>query len=135
MPESISGGTRSLPYFPENELDPSARGFIANSYLTGLTPSEFFFALTSARVGVSESSVSISSVGHLHHKMVKSLEDIRVVNDGSVRNSTDIIFQFAYAEDGFDASLLEAVKTKSGNFTSFINIRRAAGKINQKYGF
>ena len=135
MPESISGGTRSLPYFPENELDPSARGFISNSYLTGLTPSEFFFALTAARVGVSESSTSISSVGHLHHKMVKSLEDIRVVNDGSVRNSTDIIFQFAYAEDGFDASLLEAVKTKSGNFTSFVNIRRVAGKINQKYGF
>jgi DNA-directed RNA polymerase beta' subunit len=135
MPQSISGGTRSLHYFAENELDPSARGFISNSYLTGLTPAEFFFALTAARLGVAESSTSISVVGHIHHKIVKSLEDIKIVGDGSVRNSADIVFQFAYGEDSFDASLLEAVKTKTGNFTSFINLKRVAGRINQKYGF
>lgn len=135
MPESISGGTRSLPYFPENELDPAARGFISNSYLTGLTPAEFFFALTAARLGVAESSTKISDVGHIHHKIVKSMEDLKVVNDGSVRNSADIVFQFAYGDDSFDAGMLEAVKTKTGEFTSFINLKRVAGRINQKYGF
>ena len=63
------------------------------------------------------------------------MEDVKVVTDGSVRNAFGNIFQFAYGEDGFDASLVEGVRTNSGDFTSFINIKRAAGKINSKYGY
>jgi DNA-directed RNA polymerase beta' subunit len=135
MPESISGGTRSLPYFPEGELDPVARGFITNSYLTGLTPAELFFGLAAARQGVSESSNSISLVGAIHHRLTKALEDIKTSADGSVRNTMGDIYQFAYAEDGLDSSLSESVKTKSASFVSFIDMKRVVGRINSKYGF
>jgi len=135
MPETLSGGTRALPYFPEGELSPEARGFVTNSFLTGLSPAEFFFHAVASRVGVAESSNSISVSGHLHHKMVKSLEDIRVYEDGSVRNTAGVIYQFSYGEDGFDATNIVNVKTKTGNFTSFIDMKRVAGRINSKYGF
>lgn len=135
MPESISGGTRSLPYFPEGELDPAARGFITNSYLTGLTPSELFFGLAAARQGVSESTNSVATVGHLHRQITKALEDIKTYSDGSVRNAVGDIYQFTYSEDNLNAAQLESVKTKSASFVSFIDLKRVAGRINSKYGF
>lgn len=135
IPETLSGGKRALHYFPENSLDPEARGFVKNSFLTGLTPAEYFFHLSSSRHAVSESSNKVSDTGSIHHRIVKSLEDEKVYEDGSVRNAFGVILEFAYGEDGFDASMLESVKTSSGQFTSFINLQRAAGRINQKFGF
>jgi len=134
MPEAL-GGNRSLPYFPENDLNPAARGFITNSFLTGLTPAELFFVLASGRIGLTDTSLKTASSGYLHHKVAKSLEDVKVVSDGSVRNAADVIFQFSYGDDGFDAGMIETVKTKTGSFTSFINLKRVAKRINGKYGF
>ncbi len=132
--ETMSGGTRVLPYFKPGDLDPAARGFIENSYLTGLTPAEMFFALAGARPAVVESSTKISTVGTIHRNLTKAMENITIADDGSVRNGTGVIYQFSY-EDGFDPSMVELTKTKSGTFTSFINLERIAGKINSKYGF
>ena len=135
MPESISGGTRSLPYFAPGDMDPVARGFVVNSYLTGLTPAELFFALAGGRVGLTDTAVSTQVTGFLSHKLVKSLEDIKIVTDGSVRNTSGNIYQFAYGEDGFNAGMIERVSTKTGSFTSFIDLKRVTGRINSKYGF
>ena len=79
--------------------------------------------------------VDTADTGHMHHRMVKALEDIKVFNDGSVRNAFGVIFQFAYGGDGFDAGMLEGVKTKTGQFSSFVSTRRLAGKLNTKYGY
>ena len=134
LPQTLSGKTRSLPYFPENDLYPSSRGFIANSFLTGLTPAEFFFHMAAGREGLVNTAITTGDTGHIHHKIAKSMEDIKVVKDGSVRNASGVVFQFAYGDDGFDASMLESVSTKTGKFASFINLKRAAGRINAKYG-
>lgn len=59
--QSIQGGTpgsrvandfqhRSLPHFTKYDDSPEARGFIRNSYLTGLSPQEFFFHMISGRL-------------------------------------------------------------------------------------
>ena len=135
MPETISSGTRSLPYFPKEDIDPAARGFVTNSYLTGLTPSEMFFAFAGGRVGLIDTAVSTQTTGHAHHKIIKAVEDLKIVSDGSVRNSANVIYQFAYGEDGFDAGNIEKVETKTGTFTSFIDLKRVTGRINKKYGF
>lgn len=34
---------RTLPHFIKDDYGPESRGFVENSYLAGLTPSEFFF--------------------------------------------------------------------------------------------
>lgn len=79
--------------------------------------------------------VDTAETGHMHHKVVKALEDIKVYEDGSARNAFGLIFQEIYGEDGFDAAMLETVSTKTGTFTSFINTKRLAGRINAKYGY
>jgi len=104
MPETVSGGTRSLVYFPKGDIDPAARGFVTNSYLSGLTPAEMFFAFAGARVGLTDTSTATQVTGFIHHRIIKALEDLKVVSDGSVRNSAEAIYQFAYGEDGFDAA-------------------------------
>ena len=44
---------RSLPHFSRNSVIPGAKGFVANSYFTGLTPTEFFFhTMAGMSVGV-----------------------------------------------------------------------------------
>ena len=135
MPLSMSGNTRASPYFRENDLDPVARGFITNSYLTGLTPAELFFGLAGARQGVVDSTNKVALVGHQHRMITKALEDVKTHEDGSVRNSVGIIFQYSYSEDSLDSAYLESVKTSSGTFASFIDLKRVAGRINAKYKF
>ena len=34
---------RSLPHFKRGEKTPAAKGFVANSFFSGLRPTEFFF--------------------------------------------------------------------------------------------
>jgi len=135
MPESISGGNRSLPYFPEDSVDPEARGFVSNSFLTGLKPAEYFFAACGGREGLCNTAVSTADTGKIHREMVKALEDIKVFNDGSVRNAHGVIFEFAYGEDGFDPGEMVQVTTKSGSFSSFMDMKTYAGFLNSKYGY
>ena len=134
VPESISKGRRTLPYFDLDEIDPEARGFITSSFLTGLTPPELFFHQAGGRVGLMDTANKTSETGYIHHRMVKALEDVKVDKDGSVRSASGAIFQYTYGDDGFDSSKLETVSIKSGTFASFINIKRAAAKINSRYG-
>lgn len=79
--------------------------------------------------------VDTADTGSMHHRVVKALEDVKVYEDGSARNAFGVIFQYTYGEDGFDASMMESVGTKTGKFASFINTKRLAGRINTKYGY
>ena len=135
MPEVISDGTRCLPYFSENSLDPAARGFCNNSFLTGLRPSELFFHQAGGREGLTDTAVKTADTGSMHHRVVKALEDVKVFSDGSARNAFGVIFQYVYGEDGFGADMLETVNTKTGTFTSFINTKRLAARLNSRYGY
>jgi DNA-directed RNA polymerase beta' subunit len=129
MPEN------AFPHFPKGSLDPAARGFCYNSFLKGLSPTELFAHQAGSREGLTDTAIKTSDTGHMHHRMVKALEDIKVFEDGSVRNAFGYLFQFAYGEDGFDAGLLEGVETKTGKFSSYINTKRLAGKLNAKFGY
>ena len=135
MPMTISNQRRATPYFPEDSLDPASRGFISNSFLTGLTPAEMFFHQAGSREGLTDTAIKTADTGSMHHRVVKALEDIKVYEDGSARNAFGVIFEFTYGEDGFDAAMVETVNTKTGSFTSFINIQRLAGRVNSKYGY
>lgn len=45
-----------------------------------------------------------SETGYIQRKLVKSMEDITVAYDDTVRNSSGSIIQFRYGEDGFDST-------------------------------
>ena len=54
-----------LPHFQKDDYGPEARGFVTNSYLTGLTPSEFFFHAMGGREGLIDTAVKTSDTGYV----------------------------------------------------------------------
>ena len=98
---------RTLPHFCKFDDSPSARGFIQNSYISGLTASEFFFHAMCGRVGLIDTAVKTSQTGYIQRRLVKGLEDLKVEYDMTVRNSKGKIIQFEYGDDGFDPMKVE----------------------------
>lgn len=96
--KNITG--RTLPHFSfENALSPSAKGFVCNSFFSGLTPIEFFFHAVSGREGLVDTAVKTAETGYMQRRLMKALEDIRIDYDGLVRNAIGEIIQFTYQED------------------------------------
>lgn len=98
---------RTLPHFTKDDYSPEARGFVENSYLRGLTPSEFFFHAMAGREGLIDTAVKTAETGYIQRRLVKALEDLSARYDGTVRNSLGDIVQFLYGEDGLDAMCIE----------------------------
>jgi DNA-directed RNA polymerase II subunit RPB1 len=95
---------RTLPHFQRYDDSPEARGFVENSFVRGLTPTEFFFHAQSGREGLIDTAVKTSATGYVQRQMVKSLEDLKVHYDGTVRSANGVIVQMAYGEDGIDST-------------------------------
>jgi DNA-directed RNA polymerase subunit A' len=128
-----SQGTRCIPYFDYNSEDIRARGFCNNNFLSGLTPADSYFLSEATRVTVANSAITTADTGHMHHRLVKVMEDVKVEYDGSVRNARGTIYQFAYY-DGYDVGEITNTDTKTaGNIVSFINLKEAITKINAEY--
>ncbi|KAL5615009.1 hypothetical protein BROUX41_005074 [Berkeleyomyces rouxiae] len=98
---------RTLPHFTKDDYSPEARGFVENSYLRGLTPSEFFFHAMAGREGLIDTAVKTAETGYIQRRLVKALEDVSAKYDGTVRNSLGDIVQFLYGEDGLDGIHIE----------------------------
>jgi DNA-directed RNA polymerase II subunit RPB1 len=98
---------RTLPHFTKDDYSPEARGFVENSYLRGLTPSEFFFHAMAGREGLIDTAVKTAETGYIQRRLVKALEDLSAKYDGTVRNSLGDIIQFVYGEDGLDGIHIE----------------------------
>lgn len=98
---------RTLPHFTKDDYGPESRGFVENSYLRGLTPQEFFFHSMGGREGLIDTAVKTSETGYIQRRLIKSMEDIMVKYDGTVRDSSGNILQFLYGEDGMDGTYLE----------------------------
>jgi DNA-directed RNA polymerase II subunit RPB1 len=101
---------RTLPHFTKDDYSPESRGFVENSYLRGLTPSEFFFHAMAGREGLIDTAVKTAETGYIQRRLVKALEDVMVKYDGTVRNSMGDIVEFIYGEDGLDGAHIEKQK-------------------------
>ena len=87
---------RSLPYFNQFDCSPEARGFVQHSFVDGLDSVEFFFHMQAGREGVIDTACKTADVGYLQRKLVKSLENIKVHYDLTVRNEANRIVQYTY---------------------------------------
>ena len=101
---------RTLPHFTKDDYSPESRGFVENSYLRGLTPTEFFFHAMAGREGLIDTAVKTAETGYIQRRLVKALEDVMAKYDGTVRNSLGDIVQFVYGEDGLDGVHIEPQK-------------------------
>ena len=99
--------SRTLPHFYKFDDSPNARGFIENSYITGLTAPELFFHAMGGRIGLIDTAVKTSQTGYIQRRLIKGLEDLKVEYDMTVRNNKGKIVQFKYGDDGFDTTKVE----------------------------
>lgn len=88
---------------------PEAKGFVGNSFFSGLTPSEFLFHTMGGREGLVDTAVKTAETGYMQRRLVKCLEDLYVAYDGTVRNCTQDVIQFKYGDDGLDPTHIETV--------------------------
>lgn len=98
---------RTLPHFPVGSLTPAAKGFVANSFHSGLTATEFFFHTMGGREGLVDTAVKTAETGYMARRMMKALEDLALGYDRTVRNSESFVVQFTYGDDGLNPQLME----------------------------
>jgi DNA-directed RNA polymerase II subunit RPB1 len=108
---------RTLPHFTKDDYSPESRGFVENSYLRGLTPTEFFFHAMAGREGLIDTAVKTAETGYIQRRLVKALEDVMAKYDGTVRNSLGDIVQFVYGEDGLDGTIIEKQRVDNINMS------------------
>lgn len=93
---------RSLPHFAKNSKQPPSKGFVRNSFFSGLTPTEFLFHAISGREGLVDTAVKTAETGYMSRRLMKSLEDLSANYDETVRTSASGIVQFRYGGDSLD---------------------------------
>lgn len=108
---------RTLPHFPKFDDGLESRGFISNSFISGIDPTEFFFHAMGGREGLIDTAVKTSDTGYIQRRLVKLLEDIHVAEDRSVRDINGSIVQFAYGEDNVDAVEIEKQECELGLYS------------------
>ena len=114
VPTMVSGKT--LPSFKPFETAARAGGYVANRFLTGIRPQEYYFHCMSGREGLIDTAVKTSRSGYLQRCLIKHLEGIRVHYDHTVRDSDGSVVQFLYGEDGLDVTKQAHLDPKQFSF-------------------
>ena len=122
VPTMVSGKT--LPAFKPFDTSARAGGYVANRFLTGIRPQEYYFHCMAGREGLIDTAVKTSRSGYLQRCLIKHLEGVRVHYDHTVRDSDYSILQFLYGEDSLDVTKqkhLEHLDFAARNHHSLIN--------------
>jgi DNA-directed RNA polymerase II subunit RPB1 len=98
---------RTLPHFKQFDDSPSARGFVENSFISGLTPEELFMHAQGGRVGLIDTAVKTSTTGYIQRRLIKGLEDLMVNYDMTIRTNKNKLVQFSYGDDSVDTVKVE----------------------------
>ena len=72
---------RTLPHFEYNSLTAPAKGFVANSFYTGLAPTEFFFHTMGGREGLVDTASKISETGYMARRLMK----VRILKEFAIK--------------------------------------------------
>lgn len=99
---------RTCPYYPRFDETPQNRGFVTESYTSGVDMVAFIFQSMEARYSIINKALSTSITGEQNRKSVKSLESLVADNHRKV-STNSIIVQFLFGSDGVDVRNNELV--------------------------
>ena len=85
---------------------PTPAGSSPRATSAGLSPTEYFFHSMGGREGLVDTAVRTSRSGYMQRRLINALEDLKVAEDGTVRNTAGTIIEFRYGEDGIDPCAL-----------------------------
>lgn len=108
---------RTLPHYKKYDDSAEARGFIESSFIRGLTPQEFFFHAMSGREGLIDTAVKTADTGYIQRQLIKSMEDLVIQHDGTVRDANNNIVQYHYGEDGVNPTKIETQSLPIGKLS------------------
>lgn len=128
VPRMSSG--RTMPSFAPYDPNPRADGFIADRFLTGVRPQEYYFHCMAGREGLVDTAVKTSRSGYLQRCLVKHLEELKVCYDHTVRDGEGGVVQFLYGEDGIDP--MKAAHL-DGSSTTLNYIARNSEALNKRH--
>lgn len=114
-PRLMANGN-TLPSFLPYDPSPISGGFITNSFMSGLTPQEYFFHCMAGREGLVDTAVKTSRSGYLQRCLMKHLEGIVVNYDLTVRDSDQTVIQFQYGEDSLSVEKTQYLNEKQFGF-------------------
>lgn len=92
---------RASPFYSRDSKDPRAYGFVFNSYMSGLTPSDIENISKTARKGLIDKCLATAKSGTLNRVAVASTGDL-IVNNLRMTQYGTKIRQFLYGGDGMD---------------------------------
>lgn len=128
--QSLGGGRvsegyrgRTLSHFKRGDLGAESQGFIKNAFRDGLKPAEFYFGAMTARNSLMDVGLRTPKSGYLYRRLSNAMQDLKVEYDGTVRDSGQMIVQFAYGEDGMDVA-----RTENGT----IDVKKIIAKVLNK---
>ncbi|XVF46430.1 hypothetical protein PTKIN_Ptkin03bG0026100 [Pterospermum kingtungense] len=125
---------RSLPHFHRGSKTPAAKGFVANSFYSGLTATEFFFHTMAGREGLTDTAVKTAETGYMSRRLIKGLEDLSIHYDSTVRNASGCIIQFIYGDDGMDPASMEGKSGFPLNFDRLLlKVKATCPPVEPKY--
>jgi hypothetical protein len=106
------GFKRTLPYFPRFDTSPESRGYIASSYIAGMSSTEYIPNAMASRFDLISKALTTAVTGYMTRKAVLNMQSIiSNVHRWSLKNAK--IIQFSYGEDYLDATRVERVKFPS----------------------
>ena len=120
---------RTLPHYKKYDDSAESRGFIESSFIRGLTPQQFFFHAMSGREGLIDTAVKTADTGYIQRQLIKSMEDLTVQHDGTVRDANNNIIQYHYGEDGVNPTKIETQSLSIGEMSEQ-DIREKFGMVN-----
>ncbi|WOO77423.1 DNA-directed RNA polymerase I subunit rpa1 [Vanrija pseudolonga] len=135
VPVMVSGKT--LPAFKPFETAARAGGYVANRFLTGVRPQEYYFHSMAGREGLIDTAVKTARSGYLQRCLIKHLEGVKVHYDHTVRDSDSSVLQFYYGEDAVDVTKsthLDKFDFTARNFDSLstkLKPQELLGKVEQ----
>lgn len=124
IPKQVNG--RTLHHFFQNDDRPTSRGYIKSSYYDGLQPHEFWFHHMTGREGLISTAIKTAETGYQQRKLIKGLEDIKVMYDGTVRTGNNMMLQIIFGGNNFELSKQKYVKLNV--------LSMGDSQIREKYG-
>lgn len=130
-----ANASRLSSHYDRNDESPEARGLVESSFYEGLTPTEMYFIQAAGRENVIETYLKTPSIGKLERFLERSLENVIVAYDGSVRNSNGFLYSLSY-NGGFDiGKTLNIGTTDQPLLSSFIDMNKIIDNQNHVSGW
>jgi DNA-directed RNA polymerase beta' subunit/DNA-directed RNA polymerase subunit K/omega len=130
-----SKADRLSSHYDRDDETPQARGLVESSFYEGLTPTEMFYIQAAGRENVIETYLKTPVLGKMERFLQRSLENIIVAYDGSVRNTNGFLYTSSY-NAGFDiAKTLNVGTADKPLLSSFIDLNKVIDEENHKRGW